>query len=542
MTSTGSHHPSRPSPPAPVVVPAEVPPKVTEVEQHGVEPIPDAERSARPFDLFRLTFGGANTIATVVLGSFPILFGLSFAHGLIATLLGVLVGALVLAPMALFGPRNGTSNSVSSSAHLGVHGRIVGSFLSLLTAFAFFSISVWTSGDVLVGGAHRAVGLPESDLSLAVAYGIFAVLVLVVCIYGFRFMLLVNKVAVVAATLLFVVGIAAFAGDFDPGYAGAFGSGADALGQPGFWAAFVGSALVVMSNPVSFGAFLGDWARYIPRETPGRQVMAAAVLAQVATLVPFLFGLVTMSIIATKEPAIFATGAYASGLLAIAPGWYFLPVCLIALIGGMSTGTTALYGTGLDFSSVFPRFSRVQSTILIGVVAIGVIFVGRFAFDVVSSITTFSTLIITCTAPWMVVMMIGWYVRRGWYDSDALQVFNRRQRGGRYWFAHGWNWRGLAAWLVAAAVGLCFVNLPGQYVGPLADLAGDVDVSIPLVLGLAAVLYLALLFAFPEPRDAFGPEGPRLVPAGPPANIPMTPIGGPGPASTEAPPTAVGSA
>ena len=510
------------------------PPKVTEVEQHGVEPIPDPERSARPLDLFRLTFGGANTIATVVLGSFPILFGLSFAHGLVATLLGLLLGAVVLAPMALFGPRNGTSNSVSSSAHLGVHGRIVGSFLSLLTALAFFSISVWSSGDVLIGGANRAVGLPENDLTLALAYGLFAVLVLVVCIYGFRFMLLVNKVAVIAATLLFLLGIVAFAGDFDPGYAGAFGSGSEAFGEPGFWAAFVGSALIVMSNPVSFGAFLGDWARYIPRETSGRSSMAAAFLAQIATLVPFCFGLVTMTIIATREPEIFASGAYASGLLAIAPGWYFVPVALIALIGGMSTGTTALYGTGLDFSSVFPRFSRVQSTVLIGVFAIGVIFIGRFVFDVVSSISAFAVLIVSCTVPWMMVMMIGWYVRRGWYDSDSLQVFNRRQRGGRYWFAHGWNWRGLAAWLIAAAVALTFVNLPGQFVGPAAPLIpGGVDISIPLGMGLGALLYLGLLFAFPEPRDAYGPEGSRLVPTGPPANTPVVSVDdGPAPAAT----------
>ncbi len=69
-------------------VPA-TPPKVTDVEVHGVEPIPDAERTARPLDLFRLTFGGANTIATVVLGSFPIIFGLSFRDALVATLLGV---------------------------------------------------------------------------------------------------------------------------------------------------------------------------------------------------------------------------------------------------------------------------------------------------------------------------------------------------------------------------------------------------------------------------------------------------------------------
>jgi cytosine/uracil/thiamine/allantoin permease len=102
-----------------------------------------------------------------------------------------------------------------------------------------------------------------------------------------------------------------------------------------------------------------------------------------------------------------------------------------------------------------------------------------------------------------------------------LQVFNRRQRGGRYWFNHGWNWRGLAAWLLAAALSICFVNLPGQFVGPLGDLANGIDLSIPIGLGVAAVLYPVLLFVFSEPADAFGPHGPRLVPAGPPANIPI---------------------
>lgn len=71
--------------------------------------------------------------------------------------------------MAMFGPVNGTNNAVASSAHLGVHGRVVGSFLSLLTAVAFFSISVWSSGDALVGGAHRLFGLEQNDLSYVVA-------------------------------------------------------------------------------------------------------------------------------------------------------------------------------------------------------------------------------------------------------------------------------------------------------------------------------------------------------------------------------------
>ncbi|MEW1840579.1 cytosine permease [Nonomuraea angiospora] len=481
---------------------------LTEIETYGVERIPDADRTARPIDLFRLAFGGANTFATCVLGAFPILFGLSFWQGLAATVLGLVVGALILAPLSLFGPLNGTNNAVSSSAHLGVHGRVVGSFLSLLTAIAFFSISVWSSGDALVGGAHRLAGLPDTDLSYGVAYALFAVLVLIVCVYGFRFMLFVNKIAVAAASLLFVLGAFAFAGDFDPSYPGTLPAG-----DPLFWPSFIGAALIVLSNPVSFGAFLGDWSRYIPAATPKSRVMAAAFLAQLATILPFLFGLTTASIIAAKAADYLDPAApnYVGGLLAVSPGWYFVPVCLIALIGGMSTGTTSLYGTGLDFSSVFTRFSRVQATVFIGTLSIVFIFIGRFAANLTQSISTFATLIITCTAPWMVIMMLGYVTRRGWYDPEALQVFNRRQRGGRYWFTHGWNWRGLSAWLVSAGLALLFVNLPGQFVGPLGDLAGGVDISLPVGLAVAGVLYLALLTAFPEPREVYGPEGPRLV-------------------------------
>ncbi|GAA5062958.1 purine-cytosine permease-like protein [Thermocatellispora tengchongensis] len=496
-------------------------PPITEVEKFGVERIPDADRTARPLDLFRVSFGGANTFATSVLGAFPILFGLSFWQGLAATVLGLVVGALILAPLAVFGPVNGTNNAVSSSAHLGVHGRVVGSFLSLLTAIAFFSISVWSSGDALVGGAARLAGLPDGDLSHAVAYAIFAVLVLVVCVYGFRFMLFVNKIAVAAASLLFVLGLFAFAGDFDPSYPGAFASTADPL----FWPSFIGAALIVLSNPVSFGAFLGDWSRYIPAATPRSRVMAAAFLAQIATILPFFFGLATASIIATKAAPYVDPAApdYVGGLLAISPGWYFLPVCLIALIGGMSTGTTSLYGTGLDFSSVFPRFSRVQATVFIGTLSIAFIFAGRFALNLTQSISTFATLIITCTAPWMVIMMLGYLTRRGWYDPEALQVFNRRQRGGRYWFSHGWNWRGMSAWLISAALAIACTNIPGQFVGPLGGLAGGVDVSLPLGLAVAAVLYLLLLALFPEPRAVYGPQGPRLVRA---AETPVPPIVG----------------
>ncbi|PUB35158.1 permease for cytosine/purines [Pseudomonas sp. GV105] len=109
----------------------------------------------------------------------------------------------------------------------------------------------------------------------------------------------------------------------------------------------------------------------------------------------------------------------------------------------------------------------------------------------------------------MVMMIIGLIVRRGFYCPDDLQVFTRGERGGRYWFSHGWNWRGLGAWIPSALVGLCFVNLPGQFVGPLGNLAEGIDISLPVTLGLASVVYLSLLRLFPEPAAVYGPTDPR---------------------------------
>jgi purine-cytosine permease-like protein len=503
------------------------PPGITEVELHGIEPIPDDERTASPLDLFRVEFGGANTFATVVLGAFPVLvFGLSFWQGFLAVVVGVVVGGLILMPMALFAPITGTNNAVSSGAHFGVVGRIVGSFLSLLTAITFFAISVYTSGDILVGALDELAGTGQPDWLVAVAYAFFAVVVLVICLYGFRFMLAVNKVAVVTATLLYLLGAIAFAGDFDAGYEGTVGSDSAKLVP-----AFIGGTLLVMSNPLSFGAFLGDWARYIPREASRAKLLLAAFGAQVATVIPFTFGLATAAIIAEKSPDFAAEGNYAGGLVDVTPGWFLLPVCIIAVIGGLSTGTTSLYGTGLDFSSVFPRLSRFQSTVLIGILSIAIIFVGKFALDFVTTITTFATLIIVCTTPWVVIMTMGYLVRRGHYLMDAVQVFNRGQRGGPYWFSHGINWRGMVAWLPAAVIGLLFVNIPGQFEGPLRNVAENaglsrlagVDISLLVAIVLAFVLYAAALLLFPEPRAVFGPEGPRFVRA---SDAPVPPVEG----------------
>jgi purine-cytosine permease-like protein len=493
---------------------------VTTVEQHGVESIPDQDRDSSIFDFMRLCWGGANSLATAVLGAFPIMFGLSFWQATAAAVLGVVLGSLILAPMSIFGPINGTNNAVSSSAHFGVVGRIVGSFLSLLTAIAFFAISVWSSGDAVVGAARLVFHIRGSDLQVALVYAVFALSVLIVCIYGFRMMLLVNKIAVVASTSLFVLGLAAFWTRFDSGYAG---SGLR-WGARGFWPIFISSALIVLSNPISFGAFLGDWTRYLPRSTSKPKLITATIVAQWLTLLPFLFGVITASVVARRAPDYLARADYTGGLLTVAPVYFLAPLLLLAVLSGMSTGTTSLYGTGLDFSSVFPRLSRPRATLLIGILACVLIFVGRFYFSLFGSISTFVSLIIVTTTPWMVIMMIGYVVRRGFYIPDAMQIFNRGQTGGPYWFTGGWNVAGISAWIVSSVIALLAVNIPDHFVGWLGNLAGGLDVSLMAALVLPMVLYPVCLKLFPEPRAIYGPEGSRFIAT---VDVAIAPIVGP---------------
>ncbi len=477
-------------------------PKATEVEQHGIDTIPDEDRHSRPLDLFRIQFGGANTFATVILGTFPVALGLSLWQAVAATVVGVVVGALFLMPMGLFGPLTGTNNAVSSGAHFGVRGRIVGSFLSLLTAISFYSISVWVSGDAVVGASVRLFGFPDSELLRGIVYAVLGALVIVVVIYGYAFMLLINRIVVVGNTVLILLAAVAYASVFDPGYDP--GQQAFALGS--FWPTFVLSALIVMGNPVSFGAFLGDWTRYIPANTRPARLLGATMAAQLMTLVPFLFGVATATLVAGKAD-------YVVALINISPLWYAVLLMVVAFLGGLSTGITSLYGTGLDFSSIFPQLSRVQASLLIGAFAFLFILVGRLVFDLISIVNAFIGAIVICTTPWMVIMTLGYLTRRGYYRPMDVQTFNLGMRGGAYWFSSGVNWRGMAAWIPAAGVALLFANYPPLIVGPLRNVAGGVDISLFVAIGSAAVLYMAMLLFFPEPRYVFGEHGPRWVPA-----------------------------
>lgn len=470
------------------------------VESYGVEPIPPGARTSTPWDFLRIATGSVLTTATVLLGTLPIALGLSFAAATTAIVVGVVIGALLLAPLASIGQRSHTNNAVSSGAHFGVTGRVVGSILSLLVAITFFTLSVWVCGDAVVA----AIGLVNpglaNNVTAAIAYGLTALATFAICVVGYRWLLAANKFLAPAMLILMALGFVALGGRMDFAYSG---TGEYPLG--GFWTTWFAALLIVMANPISYGPFLGDWSRYVPQRFPARHLRLAVIVAQISSLIPFIFGAATASLVPDAA-------AYIAGLVEISPAWYVAPLIVVLIGGSLGGSTSSLYGTGLDFSSVIPRLNRMQATIAVGAISIVLVFLGRFVFNLVDTVNAFTTLILVLSAPWVSILLVGYLTRRGHYLVEDLQVFNRGQEGGAYWFTHGFNVRSMVAWFIGAALGLLTAHT-ALISGPLQNIAGGIDVSFFLSFLVSGSVYYVALWLFPEPAYVFSEAGPRLAPA-----------------------------
>jgi purine-cytosine permease-like protein len=478
--------------PAPPLTTAEAP-RIGDVEQHGIDTIPAAERSASPSTLFWVFAGAQLSFTVIIYGWLPITFGLGWWSAVSAIVVGLAVGTLIYAPFALFGPRTGTNSAVSSGAHFGVVGRVIGSVLAMVTAIGFFAISVWTGGDALVAGAHSLVGTPDGDVAAAVCYGVMAVLTVLIAVYGYAMVVAAQKFVIPVLGALMLLGVIALASKFDAGYSG---SGEYLLGS--FTNTWLLAALTTASMPVSYAPFANDYSRYIPEGTSDRTVtIANGAGVFVGGLFVCLFGAYMASIFGADD------ASFVTGLVSISPQWYVGAVILLGLLGNFGQGSVCLYGTGLDFSSLVPHLKRVPATIAIGAVSVVLVFVGRFAVNAVDSVTAFVIILVVVITPWVVINLIGFVQRRGWYDPLDLQVFNAGGRGGRYWFTAGWNFRAVGALVPAVFVGLMCTTTT-LFTGPWAGVANGIDMSLVSGSVIAAVLYLVLTAVFPEPAEVRG--------------------------------------
>ena len=197
------------------------------------------------------------------------------------------------------------------------------------------------------------------------------------------------------------------------------------------------------------------------------------------------------------------TDSYLDDLVTASPTWFVLPIVVISVLGGLSQGVLCIYASGLDLEGLTPKLRRTQTTVITAVVAIVLLYLGVFVFDAVDSVTAMTVALNAVITPWVAVLAIGALrnrLRGNGYDPVDLQAFAHGWRGGRYWFTAGWNVPAVLAWVVGATFGVMAVNT-SLYVGPLAGVAGGVDLSTFGSGIVAAVIYAVAARVSPAVRS-----------------------------------------
>jgi purine-cytosine permease-like protein len=478
--------------------PADIEDRLLEVEKFGVEHIPDEERRSRPLNLFFILHGSCITFSLFIIGWFPLAFGLSWWASFSAVAVGSLAGGLLLAPMGLFGPRTGTNNPVTSGGHFGILGRLIGTFLEASFSLAFAALSIWTGGDALVSCLNAFFGIDDSTLLRVVCYGVLSVIVTVISVVGHDLMLRVQRFMIPTAGLFAIIGVFVFAGDFDAGFRG---TREYALGT--FWPTWILSMIVVLSTVTSYGSYAGDWSRHISRRFSDRSILANMFWGGFLGMgLPILWGAFTAA-------ATFSAGTgtadvpYVFALADLSPNWYLPLMLYLGLASGTAQAVINTYGTGLDTSSFIPKLTRIQATFVACAVATLLVYLGYFYSGIIDAVSTALSLLACFSVSWIVAMIIGFVHRKGFYLQDDLQVFNRGEKGGRYWFTNGLNWRATGPWLLGTAVGMFGFTNTAWFTGPGSKWLDGTDIGFAVSAVITAILYPIMLKLFPEPREVF---------------------------------------
>lgn len=221
------------------------------VETQGIAPIPDDQRYGTPGRLFTVWFAPQVNMTGVFTGTLAITLGLSFWLGLLAMVIGTVLGSVVVAYLSTWGPRTGTAQLPLSRMAFGGN-VIVPACLQWLSSIAWDGL----------------VGLFGAD-ALAVLLGIpFWVAVLIVLALqgsvGFFGYEVIHRVQAVLTVVLFVTFVV-FAVKLVNGHQviapGTVHGGSLA-------AAFVMEVTVALSLAISWASYAADFSRYLPSTSP----------------------------------------------------------------------------------------------------------------------------------------------------------------------------------------------------------------------------------------------------------------------------------
>jgi NCS1 nucleoside transporter family len=450
--------------------------KALHLERHNsVDPVPDADRDAKPSDQGWI-WAGAN-IAPInwVLGALGIVLGLGLWDTIIALALGNLLGMGLFGLFVLMGQRTGTTQMVMSRSAFGRRGAYLPALFQLVIPTGWIAINTWVILE-LSATLFEKIGIPGTAATKVVLVLVIMGVQIALATLGFYAIRTFEKWTV-PLTLLVLVAMSIVAwskGTIDWNFAGK-AHGADR------WTAI---SQVMTAIGIGWGIgwlpYSADYSRFVPRSTSRRRLFLAASLGQ---FLPVMWLGVLGASIATT-----GTGADPAVIIVQTFGALSIPVLLLVIHGPIATNILNVYSVSVAALALDIKVPRHVISVIVGVLATAFTIVLVFAGDIATNIDSWLAGVVAWVSPWAAIMFVHYFViRRGQIDVKALYQSPRESRVGDV------NWAAVGSLVVGLVVTWMFLyGLVGALQGPLARALNGVDLSWAAGLLITGTLYYTL--------------------------------------------------
>ncbi len=447
------------------------------LETRSIDYIPDAERHGSLFSQFTLWLSANLQVTAIITGALAVVLGGDVFWSLVALLIGQLVGGTVMALHGAQGPQLGLPQMISSRVQFGVYGAAIPIALVCVMYVGFSA-----SGTVLAGQATAQL----LDVSDTTGICLFAVLIVVLTILGYRSIHFVGRIASVIGVLAFVYMFAQLFAHHDVG--------ALLANRHFSIASFLLSMSLSASWQIAFGPYVADYSRYLPRSTsPVKTFLAVGLGSVIGAQAAMVFGVFAAALaghaFAHHEVA-YIVGLGASG--AVAAMLYFS-----IAFGKLTVTTLNAYGSFMSMATVVSAFrarraisTRHRLVYIVGMVGLStlVALAGRHSF--LKEFTAFILFLLAFFTPWSAINLVDFYCfTQSRYDVPALS--NANGRYGR------WNVKAIAIYVLGVIVQLPFMST-SFYTGPFVDALGGTDISWILGLIVPGVVYYIVMRRAPQ--------------------------------------------
>lgn len=448
-------------------------------ETRGIELIRPSERHGRARDLFAVWAAPNVSVLNFTMGAtLTLVLGLEIWQALLVVFLSSLLWVLP-GIVAISGPAAGTSGSVITRAIYGIRGnKIVIAFYGWFISGVFLALN-WVASTFMGAELLRRMGSENETLNIVLVSVVVSAVTVLVAVYGHALILRAYTAVTAILLAIFVVVVGFILPHVDWGF-----SQPEPLSGVALWSSVSIGFAILASTPLSYSNS-ADLARYLPRETKASHIVAATALG--GALPCFVFTSIGALLGGAVSPDDLAFGIEYP-LLDMLPAWLGPIFVLGVIMNTIALNGMTTYTASMVFQSIGIRLKRIPSAVIIG--ALGTVFtivlaLGTSLIDAVNLLLQFLLII---SAPTMAVYVTDIIMRRGRYDG--FELFEET-RSGKFWYSAGFNPAGVVAVLVGGIATALFLSTD-IWTGPLAAALGYIDLSVPVGLGVSALVYAVM--------------------------------------------------